>query len=78
MAVITLKLPEQDKNFLQAMAKFEGMSMSELIRSKTFSTLEDEYDARVADMALAEYEEYLSGGGKVMTWDDMVDELEFD
>ena len=62
MAVITLKVSEQEKLFLQSMAKFEGKSLSELIREKTLSSLEDEYDAKIADMKLEEYEKWLLEG----------------
>ena len=70
MTTITLKVSEADKKFMQAIAKFEGVSLSELIRTKTLEAIEDEYDARVADLALAEYEEYLENGGEVLNWDD--------
>ena len=71
MTTITLKVSEADKKFMQAIAKFEGVSLSELIRTKTLSAIEDEYDARVADLALAEYEDYLENGGEVLNWDDL-------
>ena len=71
MTAITLKVSEADKKFMQAIAKFEGVSLSELIRTKTLEAIEDEYDARVADLALAEYEEYLENGGEVLNWDDL-------
>ena len=71
MTTITLKGSEADKKFMQAIAKFEGISLSELIRTKTLEAIEDEYDARVADLALAEYEEYLENGGEVLNWDDL-------
>lgn len=71
MTTITLKVSEADKKFMQAIAKFEGVSLSELIRTKTLEAIEDEYDARVADLALAEYEAYLENGGKVLNWDDL-------
>jgi len=71
MTTITLKVSEADKKFMQAIAKFEGISLSELIRSKTLEAIEDEYDARVADLALAEYEDYLENGGEVLNWDDL-------
>ncbi|MBY5034535.1 DUF6290 family protein [Streptococcus gallolyticus] len=71
MTTITLKVSEADKAFMQAMAKFEGVSLSELIRTKTLEILEEEYDAKVADMRLTEYEEYLSNGGEVLSWDDL-------
>ena len=60
-----------DKKFMQAIAKFEGVSLSELIRTKTLDAIEDEYDARVADLALEEYEDYLENGGEVLNWDDL-------
>ncbi|WP_294051545.1 type II toxin-antitoxin system RelB family antitoxin [Streptococcus sp.] len=71
MTTITLKVSEADKKFMQAIAKFEGVSLSELIRSKTLEAIEDEYDARVADLALAEYEAYLENDGEVLNWDDL-------
>ena len=71
MTTITLKVSEADKKFMQALAKFEGVSLSELIRTKTLEAIEDEYDARVADLALAEYEVYLENGGEVLNWDDL-------
>ena len=71
MTTITLKVSEADKKFMQAIAKFEGISLSELIRTKNLDAIEDEYDARVADLALAEYEDYLENGGEVLNWDDL-------
>ena len=71
MTTITLKVSEADKKFMQAIAKFEGVSLSELIRSKTLEAIEDEDDARVADLSLAEYEDYLKNGGEVLNWDDL-------
>ena len=71
MTTITLKVSEADKKFMQAIAKFEGVSLSELIRTKTLDAIDDEYDARVADLALAEYEDYLENGGEVLNWDDL-------
>lgn len=75
MAAITLKVSEQDKLFMQAMAKFEGVSLSELIRTKTLEALEDEYDARVADIALAEYEADLAKGIEPIILEQMAEEL---
>ena len=71
MTTITLKVSEADKKFMQAIAKFEGVSLSELIRTKTLEAIEEEYDARVADLALAEYEVYLENGGEVLNWNDL-------
>ncbi|HFU4085667.1 TPA: type II toxin-antitoxin system RelB family antitoxin [Streptococcus suis] len=75
MAAITLKVSEQDKLFMQAMSKFEGVSLSELIRTKTLEALEDEYDARVADIAWSEYQEDLANGIEPITLEQMAEEL---
>ena len=75
MAVISLKVSEQEKSFMQAMATFEGKTLSELIRNKVIEALEDEYDTRVADIAIAEHEEYVAKGGKTRTYREFVEEL---
>lgn len=75
MVTVSLKMTEQDKTFLQAMAKFEGLTLSELIRSKTLEALEDEYDARIADQSLLEYENYLNNGGKEQNITELWSEL---
>ena len=75
MAAITLKVSEQDKLFMQAMAKFEGVSLSDLTRTKPLEALEDEYDARVADIAWVEYQEDLANGIEPITLEQMAEEL---
>lgn len=75
MAAITLKVSEQDKLFMQAMAKFEGVSLSELIRTKTLEALEDKYDVRVADIDWAEYQADLANGIEPITLEQMAEEL---
>lgn len=75
MATITLKVSEADKLFMQTMAKFEGVSLSELIRTKTLEALEDEYDARVGELAYQEYLDDVSKGYKPLTLEEMAEEL---
>lgn len=75
MATITLKVSEQDKLFMQYMAKFEGVSLSELIRNKTLEALEDEYDARVGELAYEEYLKDKENGLKAKTIDEVAEEL---
>lgn len=75
MTTITLKVSEADKTFMKAMAKFEGVSLSELIRTKTLEALEDEYDARVGELAYQEYLEDLDKGLKPLTWEEMMADL---
>lgn len=75
MVTISLKVSEEDKAFIQYMAKFEGKTMSELIREKTIEALEDEYDRQVAEKAYAEYQEDLANGVEPMTWEEAMAEL---
>ena len=56
MATITVRVSEEEKQFLDEMAKFEGKSLSELLKTKTLASLEDAYDAKTGDLV---YEEYL-------------------
>ena len=71
MGIITLKVSEEEERFLKSMAKLENKPLSELIKEKALKSLEDEYDARVADMRLEEYENYLDSGGKVLEWEEL-------
>ena len=71
MASISLKVSDMEKKFLQSMAQFEGVTLSELIKSKVFDLLEDEYDAKIVDLRLSEYESYLKNGGEVLKWEEL-------
>jgi Arc/MetJ-type ribon-helix-helix transcriptional regulator len=76
MATITIKLSDQEKKFMKKMAEFEGKSLSESIREAVLNLYEDEYDAHVADASLEEYEEYLAKGGKILSWNNLLDEID--
>lgn len=78
MTTITLKVSEADKNFLKAMAKFEGISLSELIRTKTLEALEDRYDAHVGELAYQEYLDDVAKGYQLLTIEEMAEELGID
>lgn len=55
MATITVHVSDVEKQFLDEMAKLKGKSLSDLLKTTTLESLEDEYDARVADYAYGEY-----------------------
>lgn len=63
---------------MRAMAKFKGVSLSELIRNKTLESLEDEYDAHVGELAYQEYLDDLKAGHEPMSWEDMLAELDLE
>ena len=56
---------------MQSLEQFDGVTLSELIKSKVFDSLEDEYDAKIADLRLSEYENYLKNGGEVLKWEEL-------
>lgn len=57
MATITVRVTEDEKAFLDAMAKFEGKSLSELLKTTTLDVLEESYDAHIADLAYRDHQE---------------------
>lgn len=57
MATITIRVSDEEKIFLQHMAEFLGLNLSEVLKQYTFEDLEDIYDAKVGDEALIEYRE---------------------
>lgn len=55
MATITVHVSEEEKEFSTQMAKIEGKSLSDLLKSKTLESLEDTYDFHLGDLAYKEY-----------------------
>lgn len=55
MPVYSIRLTESEKSTLEAYSKANGISMSEALKGAFFDMLEDEYDIKAADKALAEY-----------------------
>ena len=52
---ITFRVSEEERNFFEAMAKFNNKSLSELVREKALEALEDEYDLQSYKQAMKEY-----------------------
>lgn len=44
MATITVRVSDQEKAWLQVMADFYGVTLSELVKKYSMDDLEDEYD----------------------------------
>lgn len=71
MATITVRVSDEEKKFLDEMAKFEGKSLSDLVKTKTLESLEDAYDAKIGDAA---YEEYVANGRKSRPFSEVLKE----
>lgn len=57
MATITVRVSDDEKEFLEYMSNFLGLSLSKIIKEYTIEDLENLYDAKVGDDALKEYRE---------------------
>ncbi|GAX46434.1 type II toxin-antitoxin system RelB family antitoxin [Pseudolactococcus reticulitermitis] len=78
MATITIKVQDSEKQFFQAMAKFEGLSLSESIKRTMLEKYENEYDLKLAETSVAEFQEYIVTGKPVQSWEDLQAELGLD
>ncbi|TDM21736.1 toxin-antitoxin system, antitoxin component [Macrococcoides canis] len=55
MATITIRVSEDEKNFLKYMSEFMNVSLTDLIKNYTIEDLEDLFDTHVADKAYIEW-----------------------
>ena len=52
---ISLRLSDEDTALIKKYAELKRMSVSELIRQSVIERIEDEYDLKVYEKAMAEY-----------------------
>lgn len=75
MAHVSLRVSEQEKNWMEGYAKTHGVNLSDAIKSAFFEKLEDEYDLKV----IQEYEEDKRKGNiKFYSLDEIKKELGVD
>lgn len=55
MGTISLRLSNEDANLFRSYADMNNMSLSEMIRSAVYKQIEDEFDLKAFDAAMAEY-----------------------
>lgn len=49
MPVVSVRVTEEEKGFLDFMSEFLGKSVSEILKTYSFEELEDMYDIKIAD-----------------------------
>ncbi len=54
---ISLRLNDKDMMLFKKYAEMKGVSVSELIRQSVIERIEDEYDLKAYEKAMAEYKE---------------------
>lgn len=55
--LISLRLSEQENSLFRKYAELHNMSLSDLIRESVMERIEDEYDLKVYEEAIAEFRE---------------------
>lgn len=55
MTTISVRLNDQDSEFIKKYAEFKNISISELIRQAVIERIEDEIDIRAYNKAMEEY-----------------------
>lgn len=70
MAEITIQVTDSEKIFLQYMADFYGMSLSDLIKKYSMDQLEDEYDSQIAQVA---YKKFLKDNQETISIHEILD-----
>lgn len=72
MAKITIRVSEHEKEWLQHMAKFYGISTSDLLKNYSMAQLEDEYDRQTADLA---HKRWIKDDKKTVSMEDIMEEF---
>ena len=71
--MITIRVSDSEKEWLQYMADFYGISLSELLKKYSMEQLEDEYDRQVAQVA---HKKYLEDNKETVDMRTILDEFE--
>jgi len=53
MTTLTIRLPEQDKSLIKSYAALHGRSVADVVRTSVLERIEDEFDLRELNEAIA-------------------------
>jgi len=56
MSTVTFRVTDKEKAFIQSMADLNGLSLSELARTKLLEVLEDQVDMNLYQKAMKDHE----------------------
>lgn len=56
MTTISLRLNDREIDLFKRYAEMHGMTVSDLVRQSVLNRIEDEYDLKAYDKAIAEYQ----------------------
>ncbi|WP_172189190.1 type II toxin-antitoxin system RelB family antitoxin [Lentilactobacillus kribbianus] len=72
MAMITVRVSDAEKEWLQYMADFHGLTLSDLVKNYSMEQLEDEYDNQTAEIA---HKRFIEDGKKTVPMSEILDEF---
>nr|MCZ0978021.1 DUF6290 family protein [Lentilactobacillus sp. SPB1-3]MCZ0978069.1 DUF6290 family protein [Lentilactobacillus sp. SPB1-3] len=70
--MITVRVSESEKEWLQYMADFYGVTLSDLMKNYSMEQLEDEYDKQTAEIA---HKRFIEDGKQTVSMKDILDEF---
>lgn len=72
MAMITVRVSDEEKEWLSYMAAFFGITLSDLLKSYSMEQLEDEYDEQIAEIA---HKRWVAQGKQTVSMEDALNEF---
>lgn len=70
--MITVRVSEAEKEWLQYMADFYGVTLSDLMKKYSMEQLEDEYDKQIAEVA---HKRFVEDGKQTVSMKEILDEF---
>jgi hypothetical protein len=68
---MTIRIPDEDKELIQAYARMHGMSAADVLRTSAIERIEDEFDLRELEEAIA------TSNGEFISHDELKKRLGF-
>lgn len=72
MAMITIRVNDEEKEWLEYMAEFYGITLSDLMKTYSMEQLEDEYDKQIAEISR---KRWIESGGETVSMSESLDEF---
>lgn len=70
--MITIRVSDSEKEWLQYMADFYGITLSELLKKYSMDQLESQYDQQTADLA---HKRWIEDNKETVSMKDIMDEF---
>lgn len=72
MAMITIRVNDAEKEWLEYMAEFYGITLSDLMKKYSMEHLEDEYDKQISEIA---HKRWRESGKETVSMSEILDEF---